>query len=83
MKKKIKLSKKILGATLVLGLSTGLAAVNAKSINTNDTLFGMSEINFISPDLDQIGDHKCGEGKCGGDHKCGEDGKDKKKSPKK
>jgi len=83
MKKKIKLSNKILGATLALGLSTGLGAVNAKVINNTDSLFAINEIGFQSPSFDQLDDHKCGEGKCGDDHKCGEDGKDKKKSPKK
>lgn len=77
MKKKIKLSKKLLGTALAIGLGTSLAA---NSISTpqpasgEDALFSMVELsshqNLLSND-----DHQCGEGKCG-EHECGEDSGD-------
>jgi len=72
MKKKIKLSKKLLGAALAFGLGTTLTA-NAISIpqpaSGADGLFSISEIpshpTLLSNDDHECGEHECGEG--GGD----------------
>lgn len=85
MKKKIKLSKKLLGAAaLTIGLGTAMSAnaINAPQVTVNtDTVFSMTEIPS-QPTMLSNDDHKCGEGKCGehecGEHECGED--DDKKS---
>jgi hypothetical protein len=79
MKKTIKLSKKLLGAALALGLGTTLTAnaFSAPQPTTGvDELFSISE--FPShPTLLSNDDHECGEHECGedssGDDSSGED----------
>lgn len=72
MKKKIKLSKKILGAALALGLGTSLNA-NAISMpqpsDGAEVMLSMTEVP-TQPTLLNNEDHQCG------DHECGEDGGD-------
>lgn len=80
MKKKINISKKLLGSALAIGITANLAA-NAVSNNA----LSIGEIADQAVVMNHDGDHKCGEGKCGegkcGEGKCGEGkcGKDKKK----
>ncbi len=78
--KKIKLSKKLIGATLALGVSTlSASALLVPQIDTDATVLGITELNSSS--VLANADHKCGEGKCGAakkaaDHKCGAAKKD-------
>jgi hypothetical protein len=69
MKKKIKLSKKLLGAALALGLGTTLAA-NAMSTpqpaSGTDAMLTINEMP-THPTLLSNDDHECGEGQCGED----------------
>lgn len=74
MKKKIKLSKKLLGAALAIGLGTSIAA---NAISTPQPASGTDAILTISeipshPTLLSNDDHECGEGQCGEDG--GDDG---------
>jgi|GEM_PF-3958441 len=74
MKKKIKLSKKLLGAALALGLGTTLAA-NAmpapEPASSTDAILTISEMPN-HPALLSNDDHQCGESQCGEDG--GDDG---------
>jgi len=78
MKKTIKLSKKLLGAALALGLGATLTA-NAISVpqpaSGADGLFSISEIpshpTLLSNDDHECGEHECGEG--GGDDESGDE----------
>lgn len=86
MKKKVNISNKLLGSALALGLVSTLSAsaIVSPQINTDSSL-SINELPANSLLLSEgTGDHKCGEGKCGGskkeepkdgDHKCGADHK--------
>lgn len=74
MKKKVNISKKLLGTTLVIGLTAGL---NAGAVNlSSDTILTAVELPSHAVMHEAGDDHACGEGKCGDDHECGEDGGD-------
>ncbi|MEY3369442.1 MAG: hypothetical protein RLZZ361_112 [Cyanobacteriota bacterium] len=78
MKKTIKLSKKLLGAALALGLGTTLVA-NAMSTpqpaSGTDAMLTITEMP-THPTLLSNDDHECGESQCGEDGGDGEGGGD-------
>ncbi len=74
--KKINLSKKLLGTSLALSLTAGLAA-NAVSNTDIEEIFAINEVSVAGQVLGNHGDdHHCGDGHDDdhkdGDHKCGE-----------